>query len=378
MKNKTFKEKMYITLIYLVIISIFIIGIINHDVITNIINKIIESLIPFIYGGCFAYLLTPLCNKIENKLNKLRLNEKIAIICVETLFIIAIAIICIIILPQSIKSISDIIMKVPNTWNNIQCAVQDICDKNSLVSSIIGRNIKEFNNIVNNFINNTIIPNIDSILTEIVLKLTSLSKTVLNMFIGVIVSVFILNNRKNFAKQSNLILRAILNDKQYKLVIEELKVANKMFSRFFIGKIVDSLIVGFICFISLEILRIPYAVLVAVIVGLTNIIPVIGPFIGAIPGAIIIFSENPRKTIYFIIFIIILQQIDGNIIGPKCVGSTTGLSTFWVLFSIMFFGGLWGITGMLIGVPLFAVIFDIGNKVLEHLIKKKNIDINKL
>ena len=377
MKNKSFKEKVITALILAVIVSLFIIAIINYASIISLLGRMIAIAVPFIYGGCIAYLLVPLCNKIEEKLHS-KHAETVAIAITESAFILLIIVICIAIIPQSIKSISDIIKTLPDTCKNFQYTIQNMAGKNSFISNLIEGDIQEINDLVDNFISNTVTPNINNIVASVAASLASTGKTVLNMIIGIIISIFVLANRKNFARHSKIILKALLNNRTYDIIIDELKVANKMFSGFFIGKIVDSLIIGIICFICLEIMRMPYALLVSIIVGITNIIPVVGPFIGAIPGAIIVFSADPLKALYFLIFISILQQIDGHIIGPKCIGSATGLSTFWVLFAIIFFGGLWGITGMLIGVPLLAVIFDIGKKVMLHILENKNIDTSKI
>lgn len=373
MKDKTLKEKILIIIFIALALSLLIVAIINYKSIISLLGKMVAIAVPFIYGGCTAYLLTPLCNKIESKLKckNVKHKEGLAITITETIFIILIIVICITIIPQSIKSITNIIETMPTTWKTFQETVQNVSGKHSFFSDLIGGDIKEVNSFIDNFVETTITPNIHNIITIVATRLASVGKTIINMIIGVIISIFVLANRKIFAKHSKIVLKAFISDKYYNIVLNEVEVANKMFSGFFIGKIIDSLIIGIICFIGLEILRMPYAVLVSVIVGITNVIPIVGPFIGAIPGAIIIFSADPLKSLYFIIFIIILQQIDGHIIGPKCIGSATGLSTFWVLFAIIFFGGLWGITGMLVGVPLLAVIFDIGKKIIKYRLDSK-------
>ena len=158
--------------------------------------------------------------------------------------------------------------------------------------------------------------------------------------------------------------------------MDEIKYIDKMFSGFINGKIVDSIIIGILTFIVLSIFRMPYALLISVIVGITNIIPYFGPFMGAIPSALIILMIDPIKGFWFIVIIIIIQQLDGNVIGPKILGESTGISSFWVLFSILLFGGLFGFVGMVIGVPLFAVIYDIARRGIRYgLIKNKKGDM---
>ena len=372
MKDKTFKEKVILIILTVTIISLIIAAIINYKGIINLIGRLVTIAVPFIYSGCIAYLLTPLCNKIENKLSKKfkKHSEILSVAITEMLFITILIIVVITVIPQSIKSIANIIETAPDTWATFQATIQNISGRDSFISNLIGGDIKE--------INNNIIPHMDEIITSIVGQVTNFGRTIINIIIGIIISIFVLSSRKTFAKHTKIILRTLLNKNTYDVVMNEVKIANKMFSGFFIGKIIDSLIVGIICFISLSIMRMPYAVLVSVIVGITNVIPVVGPFIGAIPGTIIIFSASPIKSLYFIIFIIILQQIDGHIIGPKCIGSATGLSTFWVLFAILFFGGLWGLPGMVIGVPLLAVLFDIGKKFIRYIMNKSNISMQDM
>lgn len=380
MENKTFKEKIILIITTVTIISLIIAAIINYKSIIDLIGRIVNVAVPFIYSGCIAYLLTPLCNKLENKLSKKfkKHSETIAVALTEILFIVILVIIIITVIPQSIKSIGNIVETAPDTWETFQSTVQDMSSEDNFIGNIIDENIKELDSIVIDFINNNIIPHMDEIIPSVVGQVTNFGRTILNIIIGIIISIFVLASRKTFAKHTKIILRTLLNKNTYDVLMNEVKIANRMFSGFFIGKIIDSLIIGIICFISLCIMRMPYAVLVSVIVGVTNVIPVVGPFIGAIPGTIIIFSASPIKSIYFVIFIIILQQIDGHIIGPKCIGSATGLSTFWVLFAILFFGGLWGLTGMVIGVPLLAVIFDIGKKVIRYIMNKRNISMKDI
>ena len=157
------------------------------------------------------------------------------------------------------------------------------------------------------------------------------------------------------------------------IILENTRYTDKVFGGFFAGKLLDSLIIGIICFLCMLAMRMPYSLIVSVIVGVTNIIPYFGPFIGAIPSAFLIFLVSPGKSLLFIIFIFVLQQIDGNIIGPKILGSKTGLSSFWVLFSLLIFGGLFGMVGMILGVPLFSILYSFINGVLKRRLKEKKL-----
>ena len=187
-----------------------------------------------------------------------------------------------------------------------------------------------------------------------------------NLLVGLIVAVYLLFSRKKFARQSVLIIRSALKPKWAELLLDEVAFIDRMFGGFIDGKILDSAIIGVLCYIACLIFKFPSALLVSVIIGVTNVIPFFGPFIGAIPATLLILIQNPIKALWFVLFVLVLPQVDGNIIGPKILGNTTGLSSFWVLFAILLFGGLWGFVGMIIGVPLFAVIYDVLKKFVFH------------
>jgi predicted PurR-regulated permease PerM len=201
-------------------------------------------------------------------------------------------------------------------------------------------------------------------------------RTIFNVIVGFIVSVYVLMTKETFIGQLKKIIYAIFRPKYGNVVMEVIHKADDVFGGFFIGKIIDSLIIGCLCFVGMYILRMPYTVLISVIIGVTNIIPIFGPYIGAIPSAILIFLVNPVKGIYFIIFVLILQQVDGNIIGPKILGDTTGLSPFWVIFAILLFGGSFGVAGMLFGVPVFAVIYYVIKRIVEHILRIRRLPDN--
>ena len=187
-----------------------------------------------------------------------------------------------------------------------------------------------------------------------------------NFLIGIIVSVYLLAAKEKSAARCCKLLYGVLPEEQAKFAMRGFRRMDHIFSGFVRGKLLDSLIIGILCFIGCSILKLPYTPLVSVVVGVTNVIPFFGPFLGAIPCALLILLVSPLKCLYFVIFIFLLQQLDGNVIGPKILGNTTGLSSFWVLFSILLFGGLWGFVGMIVGVPLFAVIYDIIKKLVFH------------
>jgi predicted PurR-regulated permease PerM len=194
-----------------------------------------------------------------------------------------------------------------------------------------------------------------------------------NLFIGIIVAIYILASKNTFLAQAKKLAYGLFKKDHADVIIHYVKISNGMFSGFIVGKIVDSTIVGILCFLLMSMMGLPYAMLISVIIGVTNIIPVFGPYIGVVPSAFLILLVDPMQALSFIIMIIILQQLDGNIIGPAILGESTGLSAFWVLFSILLFGGLWGIVGMIIGVPLFAVIYRIISDFINWKLADRNL-----
>ena len=196
---------------------------------------------------------------------------------------------------------------------------------------------------------------------------------VYNLVIGIIVSVYILSDSETFAANAKRILYSLLTPEAAKKLLEGLDFTDRTFVGFLNGKLLDSAIIGLICYIVCAILNMPYALLVSVMVGVTNIIPFFGPFIGAVPSAIVILMVSPVKCLIFIIFVIILQQVDGNIIGPKILGSSVGINGFWVMFSIILGAGLFSFWGMLLGVPVFVVIYTAINNAIDRKLRRSDL-----
>ena len=203
-----------------------------------------------------------------------------------------------------------------------------------------------------------------------VLNLVNLAK---NLLIGLIVMVYLLNIKETLSAQGKKIIYAVLSIRAANGTVEEFRYIHKVFSGFIIGKLIDSLIIGILCFILMSLFRMPFELLISVIIGVTNVIPFFGPFIGAIPSAVLVFLISPKQCLYFVGLILVLQQFDGNILGPKILGNSTGLSSFWVLFSILLFGGMFGFMGMILAVPVTAVLFDLFAKIQNYYLRKKEL-----
>ena len=314
----------------------------------NAVSTLTGILMPFIYGSVIAYLLKPVCNWIEAFLHKLfpermhRFANMLAVALTILFGLLLIYALIMMIVPQLINSVTALYF---TARDNIGDFVEWISKQ-----EFIANNKKLLDFIESSY--DSLDANLDA--------------WIKNFVIGLIVSVYLLASRKKFGQQGKLILYSLVKPRWADLIMEEVRYADRMFGGFINGKILDSAIIGVLCYIACLIFKFPSALLVSVIIGVTNVIPFFGPFIGAIPATLLILIQNPIKALWFVLFVLVLQQVDGNIIGPKILGNTTGLSSFWVLFAILLFGGLWGFVGMIIGVPLFAVIYDVIKKLVFH------------
>lgn len=340
---------------------------------------------PFVYGAVISYLLVPVCNFISNKLQiilqKKIKNEKTVIRISETIgiflsLVFAGAIIyalLYLVIPQVFTSIMGILEVLPHNIERAIDWIQQILKDNPMIRDYVQQVSSMVTDNFEIWINTKLMPSIQSILNGFSSGIFGVVIFLKNIFIGVIVAIYLLSNRVKFKAQTKKLLYSCLKVKNANFIVSELRFANKVFGGFISGKLLDSLIIGIICFVVMSILRMPYTMLISVIVGVTNIIPFFGPFIGAIPSALLIFMISPIQCFYFIIFVLILQQFDGNILGPKILGDSIGLDSFWVLFSILFFGGVYGFPGMVLGVPTFAVLNDLIKKAINRSLKKKEL-----
>lgn len=354
-------------------------------------------LMPIIDGMILGYLMTPIVNTIERKIvkpifKKFNINHKKShirlISIVITLLIVLAALFAFlsIVIPQIGNSINTIIEQFPNYLDTLSEWISNLLEDNPILtewigdSSVLGKNVSELiNSYFTNFetfINSKLIPQLNSLIMTIISISTSVYSIFMkfwNLIIGFIISIYILSGKEMFAAQAKKTAYAFLSTETANRLISNMRFANKTFGGFFVGKILDSIIIGLICFIGTSLIGTPFCVLISVIIGVTNIIPFFGPFLGAIPSILLILFIDPLQALYFLIFVIILQQVDGNIIGPKILGNSTGLSSFWVIFAITLFGGIWGIIGMIVGVPIFAVIFAFMKSLIELKLANKKM-----
>lgn len=343
-------------------------------------------LTPFVYGGIMAYLLKTPCNFFEKLLQKY-LPEKqkkravgLAVLIVLVLAFLIIHLLLSMVVPELLSSIAALTAALPETLNDFSVWITKTLDGNEVIQSYINTAVNGLGDKLRVWAQQDLMPMLQSMMGGFAATVSSVVGVLYNLFIGVIVCIYLLCSRKTFARQGKAVLYALVQGHTAEKVIEELRFIDKTFVGFFGGKILDSAIVGLICYafclLMSFVLDFPNAMLVSVIVGVTNIIPYFGPFIGAVPSALLILISSPLNCVVFLVFIVILQQIDGNILGPRLLADSVGLSGFWVLFSITLFGGLFGFAGILVGVPVFAVIYDlIRRAVVRGLRRRGRMDV---
>ena len=342
-------------------------------------DRLGEILAPFIYGGVVAYLLRPMCNYFETffrehfpkKMKKIANGCAVGLSLVTGILIVYALIIMI--APQIYESAKNLWISLPDKVSQLIHWLTKTFGEDEELLHYVEATYTAVYEELDSWAKETLVPSITNLVSGVgtgVLKALTFLK---NMLIGLIVAVYLLASRKKFHRQSVLLVRSVLKPQWAELVLEEASFVDRMFGGFIDGKIVDSAIIGVLCYLGCVLFKFPNALLVSAIVGITNVIPFFGPFIGAIPSILLILIESPIKAVWFSLFVLALQQLDGNVIGPKILGDRTGLSSFWVLFSIILFGGIWGLVGMVICVPLFAVIYDTVKKLVYRGLVKNGL-----
>lgn len=348
--------------------------------ITEFFEKIIKILTPVFIGVLFAYLFNPIVSKIEayfNKKEKIKNKNKLGRVLgiIITYFVIIVLLLILIrfFVPSVIDSINVMIQNIPKYLENIFNFLKVLCEKYNISPNFI----ESYRNDINELIKDSVVPNIDVIVNNLTTGITSVIKWVINIIVSIIISIYLIYDKELFASGIDRILKAFCPKKVYDEIVDISKYIYKVFGGFLIAKLIDSLIIGVLTFIVLSIFNIPYALIISLIVGVTNIIPFFGPFIGAIPSGFLLLMIDPTKAIEFGVIILIIQQFDGNVLGPKLIGNKIGIKSFWVLFAILLFGGLYGFMGMILAVPLFACIYELSKSTLKKKEQKNKEKIEK-
>ena len=355
------------------------------DTVSGLISKIVNSAESIIIGLALAYLLMPVKEFIEKPTYKFFIAQKIneekakkfsktAGIAGAIVFLFLIIAILIMSLgPALFTSVVGLIDAMPSYVESFVLWISESGIADNEVAIFIGNSINDVTAELENWARTEIIPLAQQYIAQITSGVFTVAKTILNFLIGIVAMTYVMSIQEELIGQSKKIIYAIFPADKGNVIIETIRKSNEIFGGFVIGKIIDSAIIGVIAYVGCLLMKMPSALLVAFIIGVTNVIPFFGPFIGAIPTIALVLIQSPIHALYLAIFILILQQVDGNIIGPKILGESTGLSAFWILTSISISGGLFGFFGMLLGVPVFAVIYYIIQQILIYRMNEKSL-----
>ena len=384
-RSSNFKEQVIKSMAMFFVVAaciLFYFALLRLSEISYAVKSFLSVAKPIIYGLAIAYLLNPIVKVIDSKLvpffekkcpkmkRKETFSRGVGILVSLVLLVAVIVALLNMMIPQLYTSIRDMIVNVPSQMNRFVKAFNEMHSSDSTVGKILENVMKEATTFIQNWMRTDLMDKVNEWMTQLTAGVILMVREILNFIIGMIVSIYVLFSKEKFMCQAKKLVYAIFRPTKANLILHVGSKSNEIFGGFIIGKIIDSAIIGLLCFAGTSIMGFEAPAFISVIIGITNIIPFFGPFIGAIPCGLLLLLENPMHCLYFIIFIFVLQQLDGNVIGPKILGNTTGVSSFWVLFAILLFGGMWGVVGMVIGVPLFAVIYDIIRKLVYRGLRK--------
>ena len=360
-------------------------AIFRFDMIWGFFGTIFGILTPVLYGFAFAFILNPVVKRLHKlfmktvfkKTKKVHRAEKISraisiVISILLLFVV-ITVFSLMLFPQLVTNIMGFYNNFESYYNNFMGWLDGILKQDSKSAEFILQALEKSKEMLQNWMSTDLVPQLQNIATNLLSGLWNVFMVLKDVIIGLIIAIYFLFSKEKFCAQCKKAAYAILPRRRADGLIRNTRETSTVFGSFITGQLIDALIVGILCFIGMSILQLPYPPMISVIVAITNVIPFFGPYIGAIPSFILIFLVDPMKGVYFIIFILVLQQVDGNVIGPKILGNTTGLSPFWVIFAILLFGGSFGVIGMLFGVPIFAMIYYIVKRIVEHILKKRRL-----
>ena len=360
--------------------AIFISG---TTVFGSFISKLLGALSPVFYGFAFAYLLNPVENFFEKSVfmklsakkrakldpdhnygNEIMIKTKkharvFGVVCAMATFFIIITGVILIILPQLISTIQGLVNNIPGYVNDATDWINKQLVNYPEIQSWLNTNLNQAMSYFTQWLSDTLMPQVSNIVTAFSSGVFAVIQVFTNIFFGIVIAIYFLFSKELFAAQLKKVVYSIASPRYGNAVIRNMREIHRTFGGFLSGKIIDSLIIMMIFMIILSVFRFPYAVLCSVVMGLFNIIPVFGPFIGAIPCALLVLLEDPWYFLYFVAVVIIVQQLDGNVIGPMVLGGSTGLSSFWIIFSLLLGQSIFGFLGLIIGIPLFAVIYSI-------------------
>lgn len=362
----------------------------NFSVVAGGLARINDILMPFYIGLVMAYLLCPIYNgttriiyrlnkgRFKNPINDLRLARVIATFISITVLIVAVGGVIMMILPDLWESIFGLVMGLPDTMKSFIQWLRGILESNPEAMAFLEGKLGGLTETVISWVQEKMVPGAEAVLNNVSVGVIGTVGVIFDLFVALIICVYVLNSKEKFIAQAKKLVLAVFKPEMADEIFELGTISNETFGGFINGKIIDSIIMGILCFAAMSLLGLPLPMLVSVVVGVTNIIPFFGPFIGAIPSGIILLIIEPVAALKFVIMILVLQQIDGNIIGPKILGKTTKLASFWVMFAIIVSGGLFGFVGMILGVPVFAIIYTYASRAINRKLETREMETDTL
>lgn len=349
----------------------------------KVIKDFLRILQPLLIGLVLAFLMNPLSRFVDVRLRPFlvrhkmaeqkaeKLSRSVSLVFAVVFFLLIVYAFFALLLPQLIESIAGIVANAETYYRSVERWINNILEDNPEILDYTEQLLDQGFAFLKNWLNTSFFSDMGKVVSTVTSSVVSVVSGVINLLVGFVAGIYILWSKKTFIAQIKKITVALFKPTTADHILQIGRYTNRIFNGFVIGKIIDSLIIGILSYICMSILKFPFPALIATIIGVTNVIPFFGPFIGAVPSAFLILLVDPLQAFYFIIFIIVLQQIDGNIIGPRILGNTVGISGFWVLASITVATGLFGFAGMVLGVPVFAIIYMIISDAVNASLRKK-------
>jgi predicted PurR-regulated permease PerM len=389
-------EKKYIRIgviaLLVVLIAIFFQFTLEHETRVEETRTVIKNtLAPILYGFLLAYLLNPILHFFEGyfftplselcwrapekQQTRAKFSRTLGIICTILLFLIMIVGGLYLVLPQLYQSLVKIVSDAPTYYASVQQWVDSLDPNQSDASKYFLLGLDQAYNQALLYLNDNIIPNMDKIVASITSGIVVGVKLLLNLILALIISIYVMAEKEILVGVCKKLLYSVLRTDHANKALGGIRYADQVFGGFINGKLIDSFIIGGICYVFMQILGMEYTVLISIIIGVTNVIPYFGPFIGAIPSILILLMVDVRQGLIFALFVVILQQIDGNIIGPLIIGDRLNLSSMWILFAILIGGGFFGVPGMILGAPCFACIYTLIRELCRERLEKKKLPV---
>ena len=389
MKNKYVREGlMFFAVGCALILTYYVVN--NFRAVSEGFARMNDILMPFYIGIVMAYLLCPVYNgttkliyrvnkgRFKKPANDLKLARIVATVISLTVLIVVVGGCIMLILPDLWESIMGLIQGLPDTMNSFIKWLRANLESNPEIMEFLAGKLDGLADTVLVWAQEKMVPGAEAVLNNVSVGVIGTGGAAFDFFVALIICVYVLNSKEIFIAQSRKLILAVFKTERAEKIFELGRLTNETFGGFINGKIIDSMIIGIICFIAMNLLGLPLPMLVSVVVGVTNIIPFFGPFIGAVPSGIILLIIEPMSAVKFAVMVLVLQQVDGNIIGPKILGKSTKLASFWVMFAIIVSGGLFGFVGMVLGVPVFAVLYTYIRRAVNGRLREKAMPTDTL